>query len=182
MFALTVAGCKSAQVNPSVSKGTVSKGSSSTAPSSSSPAATKEPTVGDTVTVTGLTGEKISITLLKVLDPAQQDPNSFDQPASGKKFVAPQFEVKNVGSAVYDDAPLNDVSVFSSTNEQYGTTIVTDLTAGAMLGASGSLRLSPGQSAVGYVVCEVPMGAKVSRVQYTPSSGFSNQTAQWTVQ
>jgi hypothetical protein len=46
---------------------------------------------------------------------------------------------------------------------------------------NGSVRLSPGASALGVMTFEVPTSEKVSTFQFTLDSGFADQTGQWPI-
>ncbi|MEY9964841.1 hypothetical protein ABIA33_002883 [Streptacidiphilus sp. MAP12-16] len=181
---LVVAGCGgSAHIatKPVVSASVPAPAPTSAAAPPATATAPAPATVGDTVTVRATQqGTTVSVTLIKVVNPAHQGQYQV-APQPGKHYLALQFRVTDTGSAVYSDAPVNCVSVFGSTAEQYAPTVISDLAEGALLGSAGELRLGQHESAVGYVVFEVPDGTKLARILYIPDSGYSTDAAEWTV-
>jgi hypothetical protein len=152
-----------------------------TAPAATTPAAAK-PTiakVGDTVTVTGDEGLKLAITLKKWLPHGVKSDNEYITPDSGKVWVAGQFEIKNVGTAVYDDSPDNCVQAADAAGQRYDSGYVDSITAGPSM--PSDVKLPTGDKALGWVVFEVPKGTTVTKIQYTPNSGFADQTGQWSI-
>lgn len=152
-------------------------------------AATQEPTtttpaprpttaaVGDTITVDGDAGVKLAITLKKWTDAARSTDRYFT-PEPGKAWVAGQFEIRNVGTAVYDDSPGNCVQAADAQGQRFDEALVDAITAGPLM--PSELKLPPGDVALGWLVFQVPKPPAVTRVQYTPDSGFAEETAQWT--
>ncbi|WP_306191300.1 DUF4352 domain-containing protein [Streptomyces sp. MK5] len=132
--------------------------------------------VGDTLTLKGQDeGSRLDVTLVKVADPAKPA-DDFTEPESGKRFVGVQFKLVNTGKAAYSDSPSNGAQVADTEGQQFDATIA-DITAGPSM--SSDLRLKPGAKGLGWIVFEVPKGAKVSTVQFTMDSGFADQTGEW---
>lgn len=142
------------------------------ASTSPSPAA-----VGDTLGLTGITkGEKLDVTLVKVVDPAGG--RQFFSPSPGTRFVAVQFRLRNTGSAAFDDVPANGAKVVDTKGQGFDSTFA-ETTAGPDF--PSSTTITPGGTALGFVVFEVPVGSKVAMVQYAMDSGLSTDVGQWKV-
>ncbi|MFI0895220.1 hypothetical protein [Streptomyces sp. NPDC020983] len=157
---------------------TAAAGPTTAAPTTTTPA--PRPTaaaVGDTVTVSGDGGVKLAITLKKWTDTARSTDEYFT-PDPGKAWVAGQFEIRNVGTGVYDDSPGNCVQAADAQGQRFDETLVDAITAGPLM--PPELKLPPGDVALGWLVFQVPKPPAVTRVQYTPNSGFAEETAQWT--
>ncbi|WP_031512601.1 DUF4352 domain-containing protein [Streptomyces sp. NRRL F-5123] len=133
--------------------------------------------VGDTITVSGDEGVKLAITLKKWNNTARSTDQYFT-PEPGKTWVAGQFEIRNVGTAVYDDSPGNCVQAADAQGQRFDEALLDAITAGPLM--PSELKLPPGDVALGWLVFQVPKPAAVTRVQYTPNSGFAEETAQWT--
>jgi Domain of unknown function (DUF4352) len=134
--------------------------------------------IGDTITVTGQNGERLAITLKKWAGTTKPG-DQFETPDKGKRWAAAQFQIVNVGKAVYSDSPDNCVQAADSQGQHFDTTLATSITAGPVM--TSDLKLAPGDKALGWVVVEVPKSSKVASLQYTPDSGFSDSTAEWTI-
>lgn len=135
-------------------------------------------TVGDTITVHGYNdGEELAVKVVKWVDPAHPADDYFT-PASGKRWVAAQFELTNTGTQVYADSPTNGAQVADSQGQRFATTFG-DVTAGPSM--TSDAQVPPGEKALGYIVFEVPQASKVVSVQFTMDSGFADETAQWTI-
>ncbi|WP_246113589.1 DUF4352 domain-containing protein [Streptomyces montanus] len=134
--------------------------------------------MGDTLNLTGIEeDEKVAVTVVKVVDPAQPE-DEFSSPDSGKRFVAVQFRLKNIGTQVYDDSPDNGANVRDAQGQQFSPTLG-ETAAGP--GFGGSVTLTPGDTALGFIVFEVPTDSKITRIQFGLASGFARNIGQWTV-
>jgi hypothetical protein len=134
--------------------------------------------IGDTITVKGLDdGSKLAITLVKWVDPAKSG-NEFMTPGSGKRYVAAQIRVTNVGTAVYDDTPSNGMQVADGDGQRFESTFA-DVSAGPSM--PSEVKLPHGDKALGYVAFEVPKASKITTLQFTADSGFADEAAQWKV-
>ncbi|MFC8247620.1 DUF4352 domain-containing protein [Streptomyces chartreusis] len=152
-----------------------------TTPTERSPTPSKAQTiasVGDTLNLTGTEeDEKVAVTLVKVVDPAPPE-NEFSSPEAGNRFVAVQFRLKNNGPEVFDDAPDNDAKIRDTQGQQF-TPTVQDTAAGP--GFGGSVTLTPGDTALGFVTFEVPTNSEIAKVQFTLSSGFARNVGEWSL-
>ncbi|MEU0414741.1 DUF4352 domain-containing protein [Streptomyces griseorubiginosus] len=105
-----------------------------------------------------------------MVDPAAGK-DDFSSPDSGKRFVAVQFRLKNVSSQVFDDSPDNDAKVKDTQGQQFEPSF-SETSAGPDFG--GSVTLTRGDIALGFITFEVPATAKITKVQFTLDSGFAN--------
>ncbi len=146
-------------------------------PAPTTTAAPRAARVGDALTVKDGDGVPIEAVLVQVIDPATSS-SSFSKPKEGGRFVAVQLRLTNKGTAVIDEFPGNDVKIIDAKGQQYRTTY------GSMSGCQdfgGSVKLAPGALALGCIAFEVPSVEQPAKVQFTPSSGFADQTAEWTL-
>jgi len=169
--ALALAGCsaKSALVNrPTATVGT-------TATTDTTPQFVAH--VGDLLSLPGQSGATAAVTLVAVTDPAQADVQPF-QPAAGKRFVSATFTILDTGPAITGDAN-NDATLIGSDGQTY--TADFDTLAGCTNFAHGVYQLGHGESSTGCVAFQVPIGVTVSKVKYSPDSGFSGDFGEWLV-
>jgi len=146
-----------------------------TTPAATTPAAAK---VGDSITLKGNTpGSEVTVVVTKVVDPTSST-DGFSTPAAGSRYVAVQFQINNTGTAAYSDAPSNGAKVADSSGQQFSSTYTSAVSAGPTL--PGTVKLTPGGKALGYIVFEVPTASKVSMVQFGTDSGFGG-TGEWQV-
>jgi hypothetical protein len=94
------------------------------------------------------------------------------------RLVAVQFRLKNIGTQVVDEAPDNGARVRDTKGQQFGSTI-TGTSAGPDFG--GSVTLTPGDTALGFIAFEVPTASKIDRIQFALASGFASSIGQWSV-
>lgn len=144
------------------------------------PTATKASTahIGDTLTLHGTDSDtNLSVTIVKWVDPAKSS-DEFTSPDKGNRWVAAQFRLVNHGTKPYSDSPTNGAKVADSQGQRFGT-VVADISAGPAM--DSGLDLPPGETALGWVVFEVPTASKVVTVQWAADSGFSDEVGQWAV-
>jgi Domain of unknown function (DUF4352) len=140
-------------------------------------AAAKKAGLGDTIDITGMNGERLALTLVKVV-PDAKGSDEFNTPDSGKVFFAAQIRITNIAkSAVYSDSPDNCMVVADGQGQQFQTDLST-ISAGP---GFDTVNLAPGSKALGYEVFQVPKGDKVTEIQYTIDSGMGSGTAQWSL-
>jgi len=144
------------------------------------PAAKKEAPkaakVGSTINISGNMG--VAVQLIAVTDPAPPE-NEYVTAEAGKRLVAVKMKITNNGEAVLDDNTNNTTSISASDNQTYTTALYG--TAGCTNFNMGSIKLAVGASTTGCVTFEVPNGVKVTKVHFTPGSGLSSDTGEWSV-
>lgn len=139
------------------------------------PPPTTAPSQG--ITLEGERGEKIVVTGLGYVDPAAQG-NAFEPPSAGNRFYAVKLQYTNVGSVPYNDSVLSELTVTDASNYSYEPSLF-DSGAGPPF-PGDSVKLMPGETAVGFVTFEVPTASKIVRIQCTLDSGFGPRRATWT--
>lgn len=164
-----LAACKSTTSTVST---TVVSGSATASAAASAPV--KAAGLGDTITVSGFNGEKLTVTLVKVF-PDAKGADEFTTPAAGKVFYAAQLRIVNAGAKAYSDSPDNSVVLKDASGQQFQSDLAS-VTAGQSF---GSVNIAAGDSVLGVVVFQVPSGDKPVKLQFTPDSGMADHTAQW---
>ncbi len=162
-----------------------SGGSTSTRPSAASTssgssggsASSTSGGIGSTLTAKDQNGQPITITLVKVFDPGTPA-SGDDKPDSGQRLVAVQLKMANPGGTAISEAADNDAKLIDSKGQSYQ---VEYSNVKGCENYPGPVALSPGQSKDGCVVFALPAKSTVARLEFTPSSGFSNSTAQWKI-
>lgn len=133
--------------------------------------------IGDALTVKGM-DTTVSVTATKFV-PVARSTDQFMKPGKGKRYVAVQFQITNKGSKAYDDSPSNGAKVIDGQGQQYDASMMDPETA-AGPNFPASVKIVPGGKALGFIVFEVPMKAKITQVQFAMDSGFSD-AGQWNV-
>jgi hypothetical protein len=171
---------------PSITKPSTPAAAPAT-PAQATPAATPTPTptptpslsgpVGTTYKVTDSSGNVMTVTLTKVIDPAQ-GADQFSTPNNGNRFVGAVFTLDGVSGTFSDDAN-SDATLVGSNGQSY--TADFDSIAGVTNFNSGEYNLTPGVRSVGAVTFQVPVGVSVSAIQWSGSDGFGGAPATWTL-
>jgi hypothetical protein len=158
--------------------------SASAAPSSPATQAPVTPTapvpatgrVGDTATVTDSSGDRYSVTIKQVIDPAQ-GADQFTTPDNGKHFVGVVYQVKVISGKI-DDSADNCTTLMGSDDQAYDSDVSS---IAGYSGTSNQLKLNAGESQTGAVVFQVSNGVKATTVKWIPDSGMADSTATWNV-
>jgi hypothetical protein len=175
---LLLAGCQpSSTVSTTAANTGGAKASAAAAPATTA-AAAKAAGLGDTIDVTGETsGEKLAVTLVKV-DPKAQSTDGFSSPPAGDAYFAAQIQIKNIGTAAYSDSADNCLAVKDGKGQQFQTDLISSVSSGPTM---DQLNIAPGDTSLGWVVFDVPIGDAVAKVQFTEDSGMGGDTAQWSI-
>lgn len=175
-FMITADSCGgTTEVN--TSSGGSSPAASSAASGGQSPAAAAAH-VGSTLTVQDEQNNKMNVTVNQIVDPAQ-GADQFTTPDAGKRFVAVILTIADESNQAIDEDPNNDTSIIGSDGQSYSSDI--DSLAGCTNFNDGQLQEGAGESTKGCVAFQVPTGVTVSKVKFSPSSGFSGNFAEWLV-
>lgn len=147
-----------------------------------SPAAHKasdnELSIGGSATLTGETsGESVKATLVAYKEsiPAGED----ESPQAGMRYVGIILKLTNTGTVPYSDSPSNGATILTTTGRQGNEAIVTS--GECSEGFSSSVKIAPGESEEGCIPFELAEGATAAKIQWTPSSGFGEETAEWSL-
>lgn len=168
------AGCASAGSSVNTTAASSAPSAARSASASAAKPAAKPAGVGDSIGVTGFGGEKLTVQLVELF-PDAKGADEFTQAGSGKQFYAVQLRITNTGSKAYSDSPDNCVVLRDASGQQFRSDL-SNVTAGQSF---GSVNLAAGDSVLGVVVFQVPVGDKPVKAQFTPDSGMADSTAQW---
>jgi hypothetical protein len=129
--------------------------------------------IGDGFSMQDESGDKIDVTLVQVIDPAQPD-NDFDAASAGDRLVGIEIAVKNVGASNYSDDMNSDVTVIGSDSQDQSQAFTS--LAGCTNFDSGAVNLPPQQSVTGCVAFSVPTNISISKIEFGLTLG---PTVQW---
>ena len=133
--------------------------------------------LGDTLDLHTAAGRTFSITLVRVIDPAQGA--GHNTPAAGKRYVAIVFHVSDTSSHSLSAVPRADVNVIGATGHMYSPAGVTLSSCTAF--NNGQIHLAPGKSATGCVSFQFRTAVRVAKVQFYPAAGTANDFGEWLV-
>jgi len=162
----------SATTAPGASASTPASASTTAAPSKSAPVAH----VGSTISLTDESGNKFNVTVVQVVDPGQGT-DTFTTADAGTRFVGVEFKFTNSGTATISPTPDNEATVIDFTGHGESPDVGSQLSNCAPF--PDNISISSGSSLEGCETFDVPSGATVAKIQYTPSSGFASDTGQW---
>lgn len=103
----------------------------------------------------------------------------YDEPSSGRTYVAIDVEVENLGDATAELSPASGLTVIDDAGRQARPAIV--LGGDCPQDAMSDLRLAPGDARRGCVVFEIADDAEVARVQLSieGSDGTDEALGEW---
>lgn len=131
--------------------------------------------VGSTLDLSGdSSGEKMAVRVMKIIQDARG--TQLTTAGHGKRLVAVQFRLTDIGKAAYSDAPDNSAVLIDSQGQNYQSDI------GTVAGCNsfgGTVNIAPGASGLGCVVFAVPEHAKITDIQFTLDSGMASDAGQW---
>ena len=123
-------------------------------------------------------GRPFSITLTKVIDPAQTAGQKT--PKAGKRFVAVQFTVSNKSSHALDADANTDVNIIGATGHMYSADSGVSLSSCSTF-PNGLIQLASGKSKTGCVPFQFRTTVVVSKVQFYPAAGNASDYGTWRV-
>jgi len=130
--------------------------------------------VGSPQVLSSNDGGRVAATVLQVVDPATGQDGYYAK--SGYRFVGVQIRLGNVGQSVYDDSPENGALLVDDRGAQHYADLA-EVTAGD--GFGGHVRLSAEDARTGFIVFQLPTGARAHLFQFALDSGFAQNMAQW---
>jgi Domain of unknown function (DUF4352) len=130
--------------------------------------------VGDTLNLMRIGEQKITVTLLQVINPAIV-PNGWGDAA--KTYIATKLKITNAGTSTIVGNTNSDVSVVGSDNQSYKADFATVTECKDFV--DGWFLLAAGASTTGCVVFGLPQGVTAVKVKYAPSSGISHDVGEW---
>lgn len=163
-------------VNTSADTTHATAATTATAPATAT--GSKAAKLGDSITLAGeRAGDKLTVTLVKVVASGVSATDGFSAPDAGKHYVAVQFRLTDAGTGTYSDDPYADVKVLDAAGQSYDPEIT--LTASsAGQGLDSTVNIASGDAQLGYIVFQMPNGDAPARVQYSLDGGLG-ATAQW---
>lgn len=126
-----------------------------------------------------LNGEKIEITITKVVDPAVPGPGAAT-PDPGDRFVAVQYEIHNVGTLPFDGETVQMSAVLNDRQGQQFKPVFVQPKTSAGPNLPETVNVMPGQKRLGYVVFELPDASVPGQAQWSMGMGFGG-TAMWDI-
>ncbi len=118
-------------------------------------------------------GVRLRVTPLSIIDPA---PGSrYFQPQAANRFVAVDFELVNIGSALYLDTTSNGASLDAGGRQRRASIL------DAAEPGLNRPRLRAGRRTTGTLSFEIPQRALVRSLRLTLDSGFGPETGVWTL-
>jgi hypothetical protein len=134
--------------------------------------------VGGTATLVGQqSGERLEATLLAYKPSVSA--GEYDTPQSGMKFVGVTLKLKNVGTIPYSDSPSNGATIITANGQQGKTALISSGECGEDF--ASNVKLAPEEDQQGCIPFEIPNEASAAKFQWTPSSGFADETAEWSL-
>lgn len=133
--------------------------------------------VGGTIEIQTDSGTDLNVTLVKVLDPVQGEPD-FDTPDRGTRYVGVVLSIMNAGQAPYDDAPSNGAAMIDDSDGQHDA----ELLAGGPCKLVATVVISPGDQRRVCLGFQVPNGRQPRLFQFGPNSGIGGAVAEWALQ
>jgi hypothetical protein len=127
--------------------------------------------------VTDQNGNKMSVALTRVIDPAQ-GADQFTTPDNGNRFVGAVFTIIGISGTFSDDAN-NDATLIGSNGQTY--TADFDSIAGYTNFNNGVYNVSAGENSVGAVTFQLPLTVKVTKIEWSANGGFGGAPAEWLV-
>ncbi|MFE3788117.1 hypothetical protein [Streptomyces goshikiensis] len=128
---------------------------------------------GETVPLSGgLPGERLDVTLVRVVDPASPAPEGAD------RLVAVQLRLENTGSAVYKDSPASCAHLLDTAGRRFDG-LNTPVPAGPAF--PGTVTLDPGGTTAGFVTFRLPKDAGLAAVQFALNGGLAEDVGQWSL-
>jgi hypothetical protein len=144
-------------------------------PPPSVPTSTVPYGLGDVIHLHGQDdGELVDVTLLSFAGNVRSS-DEFCTPDAGMRYFAVEIRLKNVGTAVYDDAPSNGAVLVDSGDHQYSDTAL----CGEKKPDIGSPKIGPGDSRVGWMTFQVGKSAVIKKFQFTLDSGYADESGEW---
>jgi hypothetical protein len=172
---LAIAGCGSITRTPAPA------GTAPAAPASTkaapSPSNSLSGPVGTVYTVTDQSGGKMTVTLTRVIDPAQ-GADQFTTPDNGNRFVGAVFTITGTSGTLSDDAN-NDATLIGSNGQTY--TADFDSIAGYTNFNNGEYNVSAGENSAGAVTFQLPLTVNVTKIEWSANGGFGGAPAEWLI-
>lgn len=137
-----------------------------------------ELTLGGAATLAGeRSGESLEVTLLSYKPTITV--GEYDTPESGMKYVGVVLKIKNVGTVPYSDSPSNGATILTASGHQGKTAIIAS--GECSEGFASGVKIAAGESQEGCIPFELPQEDAAAKFQWTPASGFGEETGEWSI-
>ncbi len=177
-LALTTAGCGGTKTIVETVTGSGSSTSGTSTGSGTGTSATpRRASLGDSLTLTGNSGEQLAVTVQRIADP--EPGGQFDQPDAGTRYIGVFVTLRNVGTVAYNDSPSNGATLISAAGQQANGTLISG--GDCSNGFASSTKIEPGGFQTGCLPFQMPLGQAPATFQFALSSGFADKTGQWDV-
>jgi hypothetical protein len=174
--AVVLAGCASTSKPPAQPSQPQTPATSAAAPAPS-PSDSLAGPIKTIFEVSDGSGDKMSVRLVKVIDPAQ-GADEFTTPDHGKRFVGAVFVLRGITGHFSDDAD-NDALIIGTNGQTYDADF--DDIAGYTNFNGGEFNVRTGERSKGAVTFQLPLHVRVAKVEWDASSGFGGAPAEWTI-
>lgn len=169
---LLLAGCSNGTSKPTPAA--TSQAAAVAGAATPAPAAPKRAGLGVAQKLT-FSGGTATMTVLKVVDPATP---TEGKEAPGIRDVAVQIRIVGNGPATFASGAMITLAGFDADGQRLQKHVDWPTSAGPELDALTGVTVAAGDMQSGFVTFEVPTGAKLARIQYTPPGGAA---VEWTV-
>jgi hypothetical protein len=123
-------------------------------------------------------GNPYNVTLIVLYDPISGE-NQYITPNAGFRFVGAEFRIRDTGNRKLSDNANLKATVIGQNGQTYAADF--DSLSGCTNFNSGEYQLNPGEYSTGCVAFQVPVGVKVSRVEWSPIFGSGSEFGTWNV-
>jgi hypothetical protein len=135
-------------------------------------------TVGDSAVLEGeRSGERLQATLLAYKETVSG--GEYDTPQSGMKYVGVTLKLTDIGTFPYADSPSNGATILTMSGKQGKTALISS--GECSEGFATSVKIAPGESQEGCIPFELPQEDTAAKLQWTPNSGFGEETVEWSI-
>ncbi|MFL6077053.1 MAG: DUF4352 domain-containing protein [Mycobacteriales bacterium] len=117
---------------------------------------------------------RIQVTPDSLTDPAPTD--RFENPALGNRVVALRLTIRNTGSHPFWALPDSELLLWDAEGHAHDGDVTVTSTAGPLF--EGQL-IQPGGQASGWVTCQLPQRAALTRIEYVLEYGGAGAVASW---
>jgi len=173
MLALATAACSSTPAPaPAPQAATTTVAATTGQPAAATTAAAKAK-IGVPVSIKAAGGTTIEVTIVKVVDPAKPSNENLTLPV-GEHWVGVQFKFANKGPGTFADN-FYGLSAADGQGQKIRIQADAEIAAGPSIEVLQGVRLSPGDTSLGFITFFMTAGVKVARVQYTPAGGGTGE-------
>ena len=166
----------------SASTGNTGSNSSSTGNSGTTTTTTQPSNlpIGTSESITQNGAPWFDVSATQFVDPAQPSDSYITPTNAGDRFVAVAFTIKSTGSTTISEDIYNDTKLYDSTGQGFDGDF--EAPSNGPEFPSGEINASPGGTASGWEMFEVPGNASGLTVTFTPNAGYATQAATtWTL-